>query len=380
MSSYSHILSFGLLFYIFYFVSQQRQKILNKHWWAYLIFPIVCYSFVVGTRWGWGTDYGWYKLRYENPNYYTDEDPGFRFINVFLNNLGLSYVGAYITYSLVFIAGGLILLRSYQQNKYMLFLFVLVTLGFSTQAIRQAFAHAFVFIAIYFLNMDSKLKWVCFTVTIPIIYSIHPAALITLVLLVISFFFDRTVPLKTSLVIYIVIALSTNFLTDIVTANFYQFTQYIPLFDTKFISYIENGERWFGSEAVEEERIQSFLAFVLSTIYYCSVIYLTLIALKYKYNKNVAYIFNVFYFGACGTKAFQLFEILLRIVQPLECLVFIPLGYAVSFFSHKKTCSNMTEKEQFWSKIALFSVVTYIILYYGRFLFFYSKSAFVWDK
>lgn len=378
MSSPSHIIIFGILFFLFFRLTNVSQRLINLKYWSLLLFPIVAYSIIVGTRWGWGTDYEWYKYRFEHPLDYIDEDIGWQKLNIFLNIIGLDYVGAYIVYSFVFICGGSVLIKSYKENKYMLFLFVLVTMGFSTQAIRQAFAHSFVFLGIYFLNSSSKRRWLFIAAIMLIIFSIHPAALLTLIIAIGFSHVKKTIPLKVAICIFLGVSLLSNILTQYVATNFPEFVKLIPMMGTKFEGYADNGEKWFGDESIEEERIQSPSAFLLSTLYYCCFIYLTHLSLKYKYNKNVAYIFNVNFLGICAYKAFILFEILLRIAQPLECLIFVPLGYDIYFWKYYRYM--LSEKEKRYSDWAMRGIIFYLLLYYGRFLFINSNTAFVWDK
>ncbi|MCR4798927.1 MAG: EpsG family protein [Bacteroidales bacterium] len=356
-----------------------NQRRLNNNWWMYLALPISLYAFVVGTRWGWGTDYLWYKLRFENPNY-VEENFGWRALNIFLGDIGFNYVGAYIIYSLVFILGGVLLLKSYKQNKHMLFLFVLLTLRFSTQSIRQAFAHAFVFIAMFFLNKESQWKWIYIALIIPIIVSIHPSAMITLVLLVCSYFVKKEIGLKYALMIYVGLSACSTFLTQYVADHFSDYISLIPFLDVYFVSYVDNSELWFGEQAIDEERVQSMSAFLLSVMYYCCVFYLCSMSLKYRYNKNIVYVYNLAFIGVCGSRIFILYEILLRVVEPLACLIFIPLGYALSFWTNKTNRMLMTTKERTISRYAIVGIIVYLGLFYGRFLLLNSQSAFVWDK
>lgn len=377
MSPLSHIIAFGFLFFIFFCLTKVKQTILSKRMGRIFLVLILLYSIIVGTRWDWGLDYGWYKERFEHPFRYADEDFGWGMLNIWIGKLGLNYVGAYIIYSLIFIGGGIILIRSYRENKYMPFLFVLVTMGFSTLAIRQAFAHSFVFLAISALNYNCRRKWLYITACIVTILSIHPAALITLLLALTSYFFCYLIPLRVALPSYLFVCVCSNMLAQYIASRFPDYIQLIPLFETKFVSYAERSESWFGEEGLNEERIQSTSAFILTTIYYCCFIYLSSISLKYKYNAKVAYVYNVVLIGIMLLRFFILFEILRRIVDPLECLIFIPLGYALYFWYHYRMM--MTKKERVYAKWAVRGIWLYLILYYGRFLFLRPDAGFVWS-
>lgn len=132
MSIIDHILLFTLLFAIFFAITRIPQKQINAHYWCILLIPIVCYSLILGCRYGWGNDYLWYKYRIEYPFRYDDEDWGFGSINLLLKNIGFNYVCVYILYSLVFILGAFTFIRDYANNKYLLAFFLPATLLLST--------------------------------------------------------------------------------------------------------------------------------------------------------------------------------------------------------------------------------------------------------
>lgn len=381
MSSLSHILLYLLLFFIFYKITTKKQKYINRHFWHIAFIPILFFTLIIGLRYGWGPDYLWYKFRFEYPFVYADEDIGFRSFNLLLSYLGFNYVGAYLSYSLFFVVSGFVLLRSYYENKYMLFLFLLTTLFFHTTAIRQAFAHSFVFLYIYFLN---KRQWKLLIPCLLVQVSIHGASILTSFYVTFFYFLlekpfnvDKPFNYKYSLVLYISLSLMSVTLSSYISMIVTEGLGMIGGLDNKFQGYIENSDRWFGEEAIDEERIQSTFGFLTSLIYYSSSIYIGYIALKYKPKKNVLYMYNASVVSFILFRLFLLFEILKRMVIPLEMLCFIPTGYALYFY---KNCrSLLTKKERKYCTLSVIAIVVYYILFFGRFIFLSPGRLFVWD-
>ena len=375
MSNISHIILYVFLFFVFYSFILKKQNYINKNYIYVVIIPILIYSLVVGMRYGWGPDYLWYKFRFEHPLDYEDEDLGFRLFNMFIAKLGFNHVGVFISYSLVFISSGFILLRSYNENKYMIFLFLLATLSFHTTAIRQAFAHSFVFLYIYYLN---KQKWLYLIPCVFFQISIHGATILTTFYITAFYFFTKK-PLNCKYVIILYILLSlfsiqlsgfvSSYITDIVTS--------LGFIDNKFSGYIDNSDRWFGSDAIDEERIQSTMGFIMSVLYYSSSIYIGAIALKYKPKFSIIYIYNASVVGFIIFRLFLLFEILKRIAIPLEMLYFIPTGYAFYFFKYYRKL--LSPKEKMYYSASIYIIVIYYIMYYGRFILLSPERIFIWN-
>ena len=374
MSNLDHIVLFTLLFAVFFFITKWNQKFLNKHFWAIASVPILAYSLVLGCRYGWGHDYLWYKRRFENPYWYADEDPGFRILNLFLQDIGFNYVGAFIFYSFVLIVGAYVLVRDYKENKYMLALFLPATLLFSTFPIRQAVAHAFVFLGFHFLN---KRKWIWSVFMIVCMYSIHPSSIITFAVCSALFFVvKKPFPYQILIPIYIVVTVAA----DIFSAYFFNFfsniSSYLVL-DNKFQNYLDKSEIWFGTEGMNEDWEQGTLALFLSMAFHTSMIYIGGIALKYRPNNLVVYFYNGMIVGLLLLRLFFTLEILKRIANPFVLLYFIPTGYAISFI-----CDNtykLTKKEKLLCRFSVTSILIYLVLYWGRFILQSPGYKFFWN-
>lgn len=164
LSNVDHFLLFGILFCIFGYFALIPQSKINKHYWAYAIFPIIAYSLIVGMRYGWGPDYLFYKWRFEHPFGYGREDYGFGTLNEILNSIGFNYVGGFITYSFIFVVASYLLISSFKENKYMIAFLVPSTIMISAFIIRQSVAEAFIMISLFFFNKKKYLWAIAFAI------------------------------------------------------------------------------------------------------------------------------------------------------------------------------------------------------------------------
>ena len=329
---------------------------------------------MLGCRYGWGNDYLWYKRRFENPYWYADEDPGFRILNLFLQDIGFNYVGAFIFYSFVLIVGAYVLVRDYKENKYMLALFLPATLFFSTFPIRQAVAHAFVFLGFHFMN---RKKWIWYALMIVCMYSIHPSSIITFAVCSALFFIvKRPFPYQILIPIYIVVTVAADIFSNYFFNFFSSISSYLVL-DNKFQNYIDKSDIWFGEEGLNKEWEQGTLTLFLSMAFHISMIYIGCIALKYRPNNQVAYFYNGMIVGLVLLRLFFTLEILKRIAEPFVLLYFIPTGYAISFTYNNS--SILTKREMFLCRFSIISILIYLVLYWGRFILQSPSYKFFWN-
>lgn len=374
MSIIDHIILFAFLFALFFFITRLPQKYINQFFWQIMIFVIITYSVITGCRYGWGNDYLWYKLRFENPEYYEDENIGFKILNLTMNRVGLNYVGAFIIYSLIYITTAFVLIKDYKGNKFMLALFLPATLLQNTFTIRQSVAHGFVFLAMHYLN---KRKWEYVILMTALAYTIHPAAILLIIPVIpLYLFVKKPIPLKYSIPIYIVTALSVDFFNAQITSTFSNYLPHLTL-GNKFDNYLQN-ERWYNEDGVEEQFNQSTLTLILSMAFHIGILYLSYIALKYRPNKTVLCYYNTVVIGLISLRVFWNFEIFRRIVTPYTILYFIPLGYALYFY--KFSIRNLGKRKSTCCKIALYSVLGYLILFYGRFILQSPNYIFFWNN
>lgn len=369
-----HIVLFILLFTIFFVFTKFNQSYINKHFWVIVAIPIIIYTLILGCRYGWGNDYLVYKFRYYHPILNRNEDMGFEIMNLVMNKIGFNYVGGFLTYSFIFITAAFCLIRDYKENKYMLAFFLPATILLSTFTIRQSVGHAFVFLALHFFHYK---KYELTALMLAIVYSIHPGAILMIIpMLPLYYLVKKPFPMKLTIPLYTSAALLTDLFSSQVISLA---SQYLPMLtlENKFNNYLQN-ERWYGANAMNEQWKQSNLTLILSTACHVGIIYLGYIALKYKCQKKICYIYNTVVIGLITTRIFWTFEIFRRIAEAWAQLYFIPLGYGVYFFTH--CYKKLKTEERIYSYCALAAILIYLFLYYGRFIFQSPKYIFIWNK
>jgi hypothetical protein len=386
MSNFDHIVLFLFLFSGFilwgkYFSSTPKKV----EFWIFAFIPITVYSLITGSRYGWGPDYIFYKYRLENALRYPEEQLGFKWINQTIKFLDISYVGGYIIYSFVFITCVFILIRSYNRSSIYMYYFVIpATLIFVTSAIRQGLALSFVFLGLYFLN---KKKWIGVILCILVGSSIHSSILVTVVIIgAVYLFIKNPINWKISIPFYL-------FFTFLFNPSNFSFvsiyiSKYISL-GNSFQSYIDNSDVWFGKEAANDIYNQSPFALFTSSSFYISIIYLGYITLKFKTHNQIVYIYNVVVIGLIFYRIGFNFEILRRIAEPMLMLYFIVLGYTfyiIYNIKRKNFHQSLINKHKFKNQLFpyynffIVSILIYLILFFGRFIFLNPTANFYWNK
>lgn len=375
MSILDHIFLFAVLFAVFVGITRIRQRYISKYYWQITFIPIILYSLILGCRYGWGNDYLSYKVRFERPFSYENEDIGFRTLNLFIHEINGNFVIAFIIYSLLFILGAFIWIKSYRGNKYMLALFLPATLFLSTYTIRQSVATSFIFLAFFFL---SKKEWMYMMLMLITTYLIHPGALIVF-LLIFSFYLGikRPLPYKITILLYIIASLfATLFIQPILSASSI-IMPYIT-FENKFQGYITNSDYWFNAESWDKNYIQGTFTKTLSMAFHVSIIYLGYITLQLRKQSNITYLYNSIVIGFITSRLFFALEILRRTADTIISFYFIPVGYAFFiFFNHNHLLST---KEKYFCKTSIICIFAYLILFYGRFILLSPERIFFWNK
>ena len=378
MSELDHILLFSYLFIVFIEKSKYSQDYVNSNFWKWAMLPIISYILIIGMRYGWGADYDWYKFRFEHPDYYGNESPGFYILNTMMKEFGFNFVMAYITYSTLYIFGACVLIKDFENNKYMLTFFLPATIIFSTSIIRQSVAISFAYIMIYaILNK----KWLLLLIFAGITYTIHPVVLAMIVPILIfhNIFNGYLISLKFSVPLYIICSISTNLFKDYISTPLSQMIGTMTFGDIGFMNeYAKRSDEWFGSEAINADWYQSPLTLLLSMMFDLFVIIVCHIALKNNMNTKVASIYNTVVIGYISYRLFFPVEIMHRFTDPLYMLYFIPLGYA--FYQYKFDNLRWTSKELKVTNILFCGGMLYLIPYFLRFIFLFPESSFVWHN
>lgn len=386
MSGLDHIILFTFLIALFYFWGILFYK--EKSEFNYIIFsllPILSFAFIVGSRYGWGADYLFYKYKLDHIAHFKEEQIVFRYINEIILDIGFSYVGAFIVYSLILIISIFKLTKDYGiVSKYMYAFIIPTTLLFPTGIIRQGVALSFVFLALSFFNQK---KWFFMLLSIIIGYFIHSSVLvIVLIMAAIIFFFKEPFSWKITIPLY----LFFTFFFDVSNIGF--LSKYIQLLslNNQFQSYVDSSDTWFSSDAVNNIYEQGIAASIISSLYYVSIIYLGYITLKLRPIKKVIYVYNIVVFGVILLRAVFLYEILRRFADPLIMLSFIVLGYifyvyfsnlSISTVKRKLLYSHSSASFYYWCyPVGIAFILVYQLLFWGRFVLYSPNYLFFWNK
>ncbi len=384
-SSFEHVFLFSLLFIVFFLWGKYCSQTEKSIYYSFLLLPILLYAFILGSRYGWGTDYISYKYRFEHAFSYNEDQIGFRLLNQFFNWIGFNYVGGFIAYSLIFIICAFVFVSSFEKEeaRYMYILILPATLQLTSQAIRQGLALSFVLLALYFLN---KKKWKFLIASFIIGLSIHYSIMITMAMILVFYFFTKkTIPIKLSIPLYLFF---TFFFESGRIAIFSPYIHKYVHLNSSYQGYIENADYWFGQNGVNEIYTQGHFTLILSSLFYLAVIYLGYYALKYNPSKKVIYLYNSMVFGIIFYRIVFLFEILRRIAEPLVMFYFVVFGFSIYSLNQTKQYSYLISKLHGFKlpRLSLykfnFSIViaiVYLILYIGRFLFLNPEAKFFWN-
>lgn len=379
MSSLDHIVLFLFLFLFIPLWGKYNCHKKGNRYWISAIFPILLIAIITGCRY-WGADYLWYKYQFEHLNNIEvieeqSSQPIFFGLNHLLNWLGFNYIGVFITYSLIYFIGAFQLLKTYgKESQYMYYFLIFAYIGFGTSIIRQGISIGIVMFSISFLDQKKYIKFGLWVICACMIHSA------TILLVVTIVFFQRfaTITIKPiyPILFYLIIAFVYNPANMGFIANTIQMLSFI---NSKFQGYIDNSAIWFSEDAAQDKFTQSSLAIVLNSLFIVSIFYLGHLALKIRYNKRIAYMYNIVVVGYILLRMFFNFELLRRIATPMTMFYPIPLGYALYVLLPllKEKLITATIKKKIIFSISL--IFLYLALYWGRFLLQSPQYHFVWN-
>lgn len=377
MSQLDFFILYFILFGEFYCISRIPQKKLTNNYWKYL-FPIA-FSFVliIGLRYGWGNDYLPYKWRIEHPT--LDEDRFYGSVNAFLIGIGLNYACVFVIYALCLVWGGFLYLKSFNDNKYMLSLFLPAMFFVATFMIRQGFSTAFVFFSFYFMARKKYLLGLAFlAIAIKVHTGILTFVLCPIVFMLMRKWYSKPFPYWIVIPAYLFVSIvqetSSQFFAQHMSDSFTFLNNF-----GKFSSYSDNNDYWFGEEGINESYQQSGLTMFLSIAFETAIIYLGYIALKYRKDDRIVCFYNSVIVGLFVMRIGFLLEIIHRIGMSIMSYYFIPLGFSLFVLL------PMIKKKQlksFETKLVRLSVtlcVLYLSLYYGRLILMSPNFGFIWS-
>lgn len=375
MSLIDHILLFLFSFLLLYFWGDFNYKNDGVKYWLNALFPLLLISFILGSR-TWGADYLWYKYQFQHAfdyNMLQEQQPLFVYFNRFLSLCGLNYVGAFTVYSLIFFVATFKLFKSFGEYSQYMYAFALPAyIGFGTDIIRQTVATG---LAIMMIVDCNKKKYISAAIFLVLAEMIHSASVILVAFyLIFKFIWKKPITIYASIPLYLIVVFffKPEWLDGLNTL----FAS-LNFGDSKFQGYVDDSDRWFSEEGMNDIYSQGIVPLILNTGFIISVFYLGYKALEQKENKNLSVIYNMVVVGYIGLRLFFNLEILRRFFIPNTMLYPVVLGYAFYIFQYKLKRIYVEKRKLINSCYAL--VFIWLFLYWGRFIFFYPDYKFFWD-
>ena len=377
MSSIDFIILYTALFGLFFSISQIKQKTINRNVLLWGLALIIAFVIIIGMRYGWGVDYISYKYWIDNPK--EDENIFFAKINSILSLIGFEYAEKFMFYALCMAVGGLVFLRTFHYNKYMIAFFLPAMFDSATTFIRQGFALSIFYFSIYYMW---RRKHIIGVLLLLLCIGVHTGLLSTIIFPFLFLFlhkwYKKPFPILLTIPIYIIITISVDYVNNFFATNFTSAFTFLQYFG-KFESYSENSDYWFGEDGVNEIYAQSIATMLMTLIFEASIMYLGAKALKQKYNKRVCIYYNTAVIGMFIMRIGYYLEIIRRVGQLSMAFYFVPLGYAFSVFLKRRTLAAMSRQERIIAISAICCCVIFLLLFYGRTILLSPEKKFIWN-
>lgn len=384
MSPLLHIIVYLIMISVFYYFSKNviNNKYKNSFWLLALI-PIIIYSLIEGCRYNRGVDYPAYAYRFEHINPQEEQQILFLSLMQLLKFLGFDSVGAFITYSFLFITGTFFFIKkTYNRDETQwMYFFALIAMTLRAESmIRQYIAQPFIFASIPFIINK---KWIPAFILILIGINIHTGVLIQIPLIICSYFFiKKTFNWKVwILMLFLAYYVIPN---GILVSTFTNLLSILHLdsivASDHVMHYIEDSDRWLGEGSILKDAEQSFLTMTFQFIFEASVIYSSYKLLTKYPNQKVLFAYNIAVAGFILCRLFHGYEIFTRIMGQMDLYWFIPVGYSFYAINKEKKLYKNNQKEMMKIKETLFLLCLYQFMFWARFIFLNSNAMFFWDK
>ncbi len=384
MSPFLHILLYIILISVFYSFSKNIINIKYRNsFWIIALIPILTYSLIEGCRYGRGVDYFSYAYRFEHINPLDEPQIIFLGLMNFLDFIGFDSVGAFITYSFLFILGTFFFIKNtykYDEAQWIYFFALLAMTLRAESMIRQFVAQPFIFASIPFIF---RRKWLPAALLILVAINIHTGVIIQVPLIICSYFLiKKTLNWKLWVIMLFIVyyVLPTGILVPVFT-NILSALHLDGLIASEHVMhYIENSDRWLGEGSILEAAEQSIFTMTLQFLFEVSVIYSSYKLLMKYPNQKVLFAYNITVVGFILCRLFHGYEIFTRMMGQMDLYWFIPVGYSFIILFKDKISSDFRLKELLKIKMALFLLCFYQFMYWSRFIFFNPEAMFYWDK
>lgn len=358
------------LLFIIVFVTGRKLQYTKKKYWSTAVPFIFAFTFVEGLRYLRGVDYLNYALIFK----FHGESSSlteliYLFVQQLFHALNVPYWIPFVSYSLVWCVGVLYLLKDYRQSiKYILPLFILLSLGTFETFIRQSFAWGFVFMFMSALLKEHYKKGFVFAICSVLIH--NGAFVYILIILCVKIIKKPVTPyLTVFLYLFGMIVFSVSSLNYITP-----FIAKIPyLDDTVFGGYIANADRWFSTDAVRDKFARSLLTRVGVSFFDFSVMILGYLKIKNicdaEHKRNIVFFYNLF----CLTVALAQFVFTLEIPKR----ILLPFyGFSAFILAWLFADHTLMRKYKLW----YVSLKLYLVVYFLKEILFASNQLFIWDN
>lgn len=365
------------MFFIFYiFCKKSVYYTSNSNFWQLAIIPIIYFVIIEGCRYGRGVDYLSYKYRFEHISTLYESQKGFLWLMQILRNIGCNYVGAFMTYALIFIVCNILFIRTTfkkDEAQWMYLLMLLSMLIKSEALIRQYIALPIIFVS---FSAMFKRKWITALLLLFIAINIHSGTIVMYPLVLFFYFLFRNVISPKYIIPLLFMAyyiIPTGSFSNL-GINFLSFFNLSTIGNEGLNTYIENSDRWLGADSFIESAQQTQFTKTLQFIFDACTILVSYKALKIKSNEIVATFFNIISIGFILERSFFGYEIFQRMTGQLYIMWFVPLGYALYVYHQLQWT-----KEKSQMKLLLLIALGYQIVFYCRFIFLNPKAMFIWS-
>lgn len=384
MSPVLHIIAYIILLSIFYNFSKNNIKDKYRNsFWLIAIIPIIVFSLVEGCRYGRGVDYLSYVYRFEHINPLDEPQVLFLWLMQLLSSIGFDSVGAFITYSFIFITGTFFFIKNTydKDNAQWIYLFAFLAMTLRAENfVRQFIAQPFIFASIPFIF---KRKWIPAVLLILAAINIHTGVLIQVPLIICSYFLiKKTFNWKIwILMLFFAYYVIPNGILVSAFTNLLSILHLDSLIASDHVMhYIEDSDRWLGEDSILETAAQSFLTMTLQFIFEASVIYSSYkLLIKYP-NQKVLFAYNIAVAGFILCRLFHGYEIFTRMMWQMYMYWFIPVGYSFYAINKERILYKNKMKEMMKIKGTLILLCFYQFMFWARFIFLNPEAKFFWDN
>lgn len=331
-----------------------------------------------GLRFGRGVDQERYAFAYLNPDLFSaDKAEHTGWLWMALNKYvllhdptteTLTYGIIFVVFASIFLCGLWRFTKDYEGRSLCMLGLGMLGMNYLVEwAVRQGISFAFVLLALHFLE---RKRWVAIVPCLLVAFNIHPgnSAAILFFALAYRFATRRTLPWVATVPVFLFLEFTTSL--ESVQNLLEQLTALVDPssvgrgYDAYTNMSVVGGE----AEMMYEEHSRSMLTQLLSAMFYASI--LVVCDKVGRYDPRHIYLFNVVALGCLLYEPFHLASTPARLFVPMACMWFVPL--AILLYHRREWRGDKV------TRVAVALSLLYLVLYYGRYIFFYPEASYVW--